>query len=282
MIKPIGIKQLSTIVEPKRIKTGIFEIDKKGGIRSNDFIVMAGSSGTGKSYLSLFMACSAAKKGHNIVYIDLENGAETIAARIKSQGFNIHTDFGKIDEKHGTERLKIFEDHNIAANPLETIENVILTFKPDFLVIDLFNVFTASKPTYMISQVTTELAVGFHRLAQKNNCAIMVLQQFTKDNSRHARRPVLDDISGGAGLVHKATKVFTLFRYSKERVEKVCGNDSEIVKKIIELIPRKDRHGDLPQDIILLRNEGGIHEPLTMERNAYLELVFKTSQGGMA
>ena len=66
------------------IPTGLRELDKRSGIRRGVLTIFGAATGEGKSILKLHLATAAAKAGHNVLVIDMEDPIERTADRTLS------------------------------------------------------------------------------------------------------------------------------------------------------------------------------------------------------
>ena len=67
--------EILSVMQYEKINTGINGLDSQFGLTNDDFLLLAGGSGSGKSTIALFMACTMAKAGHTIVFINYEVSA---------------------------------------------------------------------------------------------------------------------------------------------------------------------------------------------------------------
>lgn len=222
------------------LTSGIEAIDHKKALLTNDFVVLAGGTGSGKSTVALYMACSIAKSGDTVVFLNAENEPKLMRDKIEALGFNYDSDFGKF-ESNGQNRLVILSAKSISFNQIMPI---ILSYKPKALFLDLFSTLLDEVESNMIPKITRYYAKELSFYPEKYNCAIIVTEQLMKDN-RRIGRPTINDIQGGSGLCQKATKIFTIYRYCKENLERMMKElkGGPILMNTTELIIRKDRFG---------------------------------------
>jgi len=64
------------IEKVERISTGSFDLNKwlYGGYEKGIITMIAGSPGSGKTNAAILAACSQAKKGNKVIFIDSERG----------------------------------------------------------------------------------------------------------------------------------------------------------------------------------------------------------------
>lgn len=269
----------------QQLVTGFECLDSQRGITTEDFVVMGGGTGTGKSLIALFMACSMAKKGETVIFLNAENSKKVTSDRIREFGFDFDKDFGIPDAK-GFHRLIIISIKDIR---FESIPQFFTIYKPTAMFIDLFSSLLDHVESHLKTSFTGKYAKELSFYPEKYNCAIIVTEQLTKD-SRRVGRATPDDIAGGAALTRKATKIITLYRYAKEKLDtlvakavknKVTGS-GQIMLSGSELIVRKDRLGFWKDGINLIKYEHGegFISPEGYEMTDYFNTVFGNQIGG--
>jgi predicted ATP-dependent serine protease len=252
------------------LECGIWEFDTRNGIGKDDFLVISGGTGSGKSTLSLFMACNIAKSGKRVLYFNTENSMQVMSKKIEFLGFEFDKDFGEPNQKGNPERLIIW---NATELTFEQVNNAVLAYKPDVLILDLFSSILEKFQNWEFINKTRDYAKDFSFYPDKYKCAVIVTEQLTKDPSR-CKRPTENDIAGGKGLGNKATKIITIYRHAKENMEKLMEDTSQLnISHIVsELVVRKDRHGRIPTKIYPVKLEfGGFKSLMTYELAQYLE-----------
>lgn len=278
----------------ERIPFGIFELDKKGGYRTNDFIVLSANTGVGKSMVAQWIALKTARLGHKTMYVDYENDPQIVAERFNWFDASVNTKWHQLREQRtliycmkSVEENKIVEQIILGKtlNPIQfvlekykSIENAILLHKPKLLVIDLFSgIYKTVISAQQTSQVVYLLSEKISELAKEHRCAIIALEQI-KGDSRNGVRPTPKDIATGQALTHKATKIITLFSYAKDNQARIASEDPTFpLANFLEIIVCKDRTGDIPEQIYTVVKDFGLRGPRTEEITSYLDYVHKRS-----
>jgi replicative DNA helicase len=258
----------------KSLFVGIPQIDTNGGITDHDCTVIAGSTGSGKSLVALFMACNLAKYGNQkVVFFNVENDIKLMTERMKDLGFDYNKDFGEFD-KNGENRLVLMSGKNMK---FEMIQSAIIQYQPKALFLDLFSSLMDNQSSFMVADFTLKYAIEISEYPKQYKCSIFVTEQLIKDN-RRTHRPVINDIQGGKGLPNKATKVIMVYRYVKENLERSIKQpvSSKVIINTTELLLRKNRMKDTIPNFMFLQLENKIgFVPLTeSEEIDYTEYVF--------
>jgi energy-coupling factor transporter ATP-binding protein EcfA2 len=257
------------------LTSGIYVFDTQSAIIENDFVVLGGSTGSGKSTIALFMACSIAKSGRKVLYINTENDETHLINEMIKLGFDYNKDFGEFNSHHHN-RLIIT---CITALSFTELENMVTAIAPEVLFLDLFSVLLEGVPGFNIPNITLDYAKRFSFFKKNYNCTVFVTEQLVKDNKRYSR-PTIDDIKGGAALGQKATKVMIVYRYCKDNIEKKYNSKDpmpKIVDYVTELIIRKDRYAKL-SGIEFLKYQFGYQQLLTQELHQYCSYVFRSGK----
>ncbi len=257
-----------------------------GGITTEDFMVISGDSGSGKSTIALYMACHVAKYGRKVAIFNLENSEKVITDEIKKLGFDFDKDFGERDE-HGRHRLIILNDDinsETSSITMSQIQNVLTYHEPSLIVIDLFNGLLSGQMPNMIPSLTEKYAIQLRKWCVRNKCLIIVTEQLTKDNKR-VTRPMANDIAGGASLTRKATIILMIYQYNQQNAEKNLRQEQEVsnynTANVAELIVRKSNKGLLrvPTFVYVKKTSGiygqqGFVELDDEQRKSYVDYVF--------
>ena len=254
------------------LTTGIIACDSSKSFGSDDFTVIAGGSGSGKSTIALYMACSMAKAGSKVVLVNTENAGHVMQQRIANLGFNFSQDFGGFDTS-GLHRLIII---TVTEIKFDQIINMVLAYKPSVLFLDLFSSLLDQVKGFEIPMVTRNYAKLLSLFNEKYKCAVFVTEQLSKDSKR-TYRPNMNDIQGGVALTQKATKVILVYRYYKENLEKLFGKDAlpGLVEKTTELVIRKDRYSRFKDNFYFVKLDcSGFHTLNPYEQEDYTDYVF--------
>lgn len=259
----------------ERLVTGFMGLDEMRGITTDDFVVIAGDTGTGKSTVAFYMACAMAIADNKVLYFNAENSPKVMIDKLTQFGLDNDRHFGKFDA-NGYNRLKII---NCNALGLNDLENAILLEKPKAVFIDLFTILLDGVTMGNLVMATKEVAEKLAEIAVKYKCAIITTQQLRKED-KLMQKPSLQHIQGGSSLQHKATKIITLYRYDVARADELkkkkranCLFNYDAVKNVIELIVRKDRLGEWSGSVFAKYNYGDGYISLDRQESYEYERV---------
>ncbi|MBI5000649.1 MAG: AAA family ATPase [Euryarchaeota archaeon] len=81
----------------ERIKTGIYGLDQliEGGVRDNTAIVIAGSSGTGKTTFAIQFLMHGVENGEQGLYVSMEESPEQIMKEAEQMGWDMKSHYEK-------------------------------------------------------------------------------------------------------------------------------------------------------------------------------------------
>lgn len=220
--KDILIESISK--HKKNIKFDKFTIlEKKLNLKENDFVILAGGTGVGKSALALNLMDDLSKN-YPCVYFNLEMVSEELYQRLIS----INSKFAaKTLEQYETlPQVKLEQVNNaidsIANRKIDIVNNsitldklrsFIMTYKSDkhFIVfvdhIGLIGV--RAKGSY---ERMTEIAKELRKISLDNNCTIIGLCQLNRDATKSNSKPNLAMLRDSGEIEQSASKVLFIWR----------------------------------------------------------------------
>ncbi len=164
--RPLSLHEIS-LVEQKRLKTGIQEFDRVlgGGILPGSLLLLAGEPGIGKS--TLMTALGRAMPGVSLLYVSGEESPEQV--RLRAERLGIHSDTFFLLPETNVERIRA------------TVEEL----GPDILIIDsiqtLFHPDLSSAPG-TVTQVR-ECTASLLQLSKERRIATFLVGHVTKEGS---------------------------------------------------------------------------------------------------
>ena len=155
-------------------------------------------------------------------------------------------------------QLNIFYDDTPALSLQQIRHRVKTTIKRKgklaLIVIDYLKLMTlpkADREDLAIGEVTR----GLKQLAKEVKVPVLLLAQANRGTDKE-KRPQMSNIYGSSAIEADSDLIIASHR------EEVV-NESTALRGVVELIPVKFRHGDLPRTVYLKTNESGLFTCLT-------------------
>lgn len=228
------------------VPTGINTIDEAfGGWMKSDFIVVAGWTGSLKSWLSLYMALNAWKEGYRVLYFSLEMSGEQLGYRMDTllgAGQFSHTalSFGLEDVTydhyknwlgtvmHDKHPFVVVSNEDLDEINQDTVRAKIDQWKPDLVVLDYIALFDEAGGTTGETEKTKILSKAFKRTAIKTGVPIICITGVTQDKKDLGESaPELADLAWSKQLAYDSDLTITL-----------CKSGD-----ILEVVSKKTRRG---------------------------------------
>ncbi|MDA8081752.1 MAG: DNA repair protein RadA [Actinomycetota bacterium] len=151
------------------ISTGSFEFDRSlgGGVTLGSVTLIGGEPGIGKSTLLTQFLATAANGGHRCLYVSAEESQPQVAGRISR--------LGGADSSIGI----------LIANELEDIEEQLLSYKPEIVVVDSIQTVSDSSLASSAGSVNQvrECATRLSDIAKFEGIALLLVGHVTKDGT---------------------------------------------------------------------------------------------------
>lgn len=239
----------------KNIKFTRFSIlEKKLNLKENDFVILAGSTGIGKSSIAINLMDDLSKN-YPCLYFNFEMVENELYQRLIS----INSKYSqKIIERYETlpqKNLDIVNEaiENIAArkigvinhsSTLSKLRSFIMSYKSDkhFIVfIDHVGLIgMKGKSSY---EKMTEIAKELRKISLDNNCTIIGLCQLNREATKNATQPNLSMLRDSGELEQSASKVVFVWKVEKNGKENyylVIEKNRSGPKSIIPIEYNKD------------------------------------------
>lgn len=229
--------------EQIQIKLGFRDLDKSLYISENDFIILAGGTGTGKTTFALNLLSNLSKE-YQCVYFNMEMSKRTLYKRLCSietgidiNKFNdmksftpnelsfLYTKLDKIEER---QIILINNSQNI--NTIEKTISRINTNKKIVVILDHIGLINSDGSS--LYEKMTNIAKRIRGLCLDYNCTIFGLCQLSRESQKEEREPKLQDLRDSGEIEQSARKVILL--YNKD-----CKKQNEI-KDVDILIAKND------------------------------------------
>lgn len=210
-------------------------LEKKLNLKENDFVILAGATGVGKSGIAINLLDDLS---HNYpcVYFNFEMVEEELYQRLISINSKLNQ---KILESYETLPQKNMSVVNDAiddiskrhidiinhSSTLDKLRSFIMSYKSDkhFIVfvdhVGLIGV--RAKNSY---EKMTEVAKELRKMSLDNNCTIIGLCQLNREATKNAKQPNLSMLRDSGELEQSASKVIFVWRNEKD-----CAEDYYLV-----------------------------------------------------
>ena len=263
------------------LSTGFSELDRiSGGLKKGQLVILAGSTGMGKSILGLSILTRIAKSGIPTCYFDLENGKEESYKRILKTWYGLRSDFFLDEKNKSATQVMLQEVENTLdywgledlysfgyqAEGWRALEKIIRNggrsreYKPRVVVIDPLQALETSDDPGKSLLEQGNITKHFKELAQKLGITIIICHHLRKtqytggdyvtsldDVSQVKYRiPTVEDLKGSSKIGDFAQGIWGLVRI------KDSTNKTERSRGLLREL--KNRNG-LSGDIKLFFNE---------------------------
>lgn len=240
------------------IPTGFSHVDTHtGGIQPDQAWIIAGSTSTGKTAMSLDMALSAARSGSRVLFYALEMSAPVLVNRLLStwteipagrivRGKVTDDEYARLCEVGG--RLKgldfaIIDQSMTSAELMEHAQRLGDERPVDLVFVDYANLLRDPN-VHGEAERAAQISLNLRALARPDylDCGVVTLAQLNRaSQAREDRRPKLHDLKGTSNFEQDAHVVLLLYRPSIERREQ--GAAPQQIETDAEIIIAKNREG---------------------------------------
>lgn len=223
--------------ECSQIKLGFADLDKALYISENDFIVLAGGTGTGKTTFALNLLSNLSKE-YQCVYFNMEMSKKTLYKRLCSIetgiDINLFNDFKNMPPKELSylyTKLDEIEERKIIlinnSQSIEGIEKTISRIKDNRkLIVILDHIGLINGTGNSLYEKMTNIAKRIRGLCLDYNCTIFGLCQLSRESQKEERPPKLQDLRDSGEIEQSARKVILL--HNKDSKKQVFVKDVDI------------------------------------------------------
>ena len=215
--------------------TRFSNLEKKLNLKENDFVILAGATGVGKSGIAINLLDDLSRN-YPCVYFNFEMVEEELYQRLISINSKLNQ---KMLESYETLPQKNMNVVNNAiddiskrhidiinhSSTLEKLRSFIMSYKSDkhFIVfvdhVGLIGV--RAKNSY---EKMTEVAKELRKMSLDNNCTIIGLCQLNREATKNAKQPNLSMLRDSGELEQSASKVIFVWKNEKD-----CAEDYYLV-----------------------------------------------------
>ena len=215
--------------------TRFSNLEKKLNLKENDFVILAGATGVGKSGIAINLLDDLSRN-YPCVYFNFEMVEEELYQRLISINSKLNQ---KMLESYETLPQKNMNVVNSAiddiskrhidiinhSSTLDKLRSFIMSYKSDkhFIVfvdhVGLIGV--RAKNSY---EKMTEVAKELRKMSLDNNCTIIGLCQLNREATKNAKQPNLSMLRDSGELEQSASKVIFVWKNEKD-----CAEDYYLV-----------------------------------------------------
>lgn len=215
--------------------TRFSNLEKKLNLKENDFVILAGATGVGKSGIAINLMDDLS---HNYpcVYFNFEMVEEELYQRLISINSKLNQKMLESYETLPQKNMNVVNDaiDDISkrhidiinhSSTLDKLRSFIMSYKSDkhFIVfvdhVGLIGV--RAKNSY---EKMTEVAKELRKMSLDNNCTIIGLCQLNREATKNAKQPNLSMLRDSGELEQSASKVIFVWKNEKD-----CAEDYYLV-----------------------------------------------------
>ncbi len=215
--------------ENSQVKLGFSDLDKALYISQNDFIILAGGTGTGKTTFALNLLSNLSKE-YQCVYFNMEMSKKTLYKRLSAieTGININkfNDIKTLEARESKflyQKISEIEERKIIlinnSQNIDNIEKIISNIKDDRkIIVILDHIGLINSQGNSLYEKMTNVAKKIRGLCLDYNCTIFGLCQLSRESQKDEREPKLQDLRDSGEIEQSARKVILLYNkdYKKQ------------------------------------------------------------------
>ncbi|EHM91846.1 hypothetical protein HMPREF1021_01784 [Coprobacillus sp. 3_3_56FAA] len=215
--------------------TRFSNLEKKLNLKENDFVILAGATGVGKSGIAINLLDDLSRN-YPCVYFNFEMVEEELYQRLISINSKLNQKMLEQYETLPQKNMNVVNDaiDDISkrhidiinhSSTLDKLRSFIMSYKSDkhFIVfvdhVGLIGV--RAKNSY---EKMTEVAKELRKMSLDNNCTIIGLCQLNREATKNAKQPNLSMLRDSGELEQSASKVIFVWKNEKD-----CAEDYYLV-----------------------------------------------------
>lgn len=205
-------------------------LEKKLNLKENDFVILAGATGVGKSGIAINLMDDLSRN-YPCVYFNFEMVEEELYQRLISINSKLNQKMLEQYETLPQKNMNVVNDaiDDISkrhidiinhSSTLDKLRSFIMSYKSDkhFIVfvdhVGLIGV--RAKNSY---EKMTEVAKELRKMSLDNNCTIIGLCQLNREATKNAKQPNLSMLRDSGELEQSASKVIFVWKNEKDCAE---------------------------------------------------------------
>lgn len=210
--------------------TRFSNLEKKLNLKENDFVIVAGATGVGKSGIAINLMDDLSRN-YPCVYFNFEMVEEELYQRLISINSKLNQKMLEQYETLPQKNMNVVNDaiDDISkrhidiinhSSTLDKLRSFIMSYKSDkhFIVfvdhVGLIGV--RAKNSY---EKMTEVAKELRKMSLDNNCTIIGLCQLNREATKNAKQPNLSMLRDSGELEQSASKVIFVWKDEKSNAE---------------------------------------------------------------
>lgn len=215
--------------------TRFSNLEKKLNLKENDFVILAGATGVGKSGIAINLMDDLSRN-YPCVYFNFEMVEEELYQRLISINSKLNQKMLESYETLPQKNMSVVNDaiDDISkrhidiinhSSTLDKLRSFIMSYKSDkhFIVfvdhVGLIGV--RAKNSY---EKMTDVAKELRKMSLDNNCTIIGLCQLNREATKNAKQPNLSMLRDSGELEQSASKVIFVWKNEKD-----CAEDYYLV-----------------------------------------------------
>ena len=202
--------------KPEYISTGLRVLDNNLHLVPGNFVVIGGRPSSGKTALSLQLACEIAKNGRKVAYFSLETDPDTLYARIIANqlGVPLHTVKNKTVSVDELDRLATIKKYPLfvrsaAGKGVGWIRTQSIRMQAKVVFIDYLQLIHQAGAKDRYSAVT-EISMALHEFAQSTGTLVVALAQLNRETARAGIPPTSADLRESGQIEQDADAIILL------------------------------------------------------------------------
>jgi replicative DNA helicase len=202
--------------KPEYISTGLRVLDNNLHLVPGNFVVIGGRPSSGKTALSLQLACEIAKNGRKVAYFSLETDPDTLYARIIANqlGVPLHTVKNKTVSINELDRLADIKKYPLfvrsaAGKSVGWIRTQSIRMQAKVVFIDYLQFIHQAGAKDRYSAVT-EISMALHEFAQSTGTLVVALAQLNRETARAGIPPTAADLRESGQIEQDADAIILL------------------------------------------------------------------------
>lgn len=202
--------------KPEYISTGLKVLDNNLHLVPGNFVVIGGRPSSGKTALSLQLACEIAKNGRKVAYFSLETDPDTLYARIIANqlGVPLHTVKNKTVSIDELDRLADIKKYPLfvrsaAGKSVGWIRTQSIRMQAKVVFIDYLQLIHQAGAKDRYSAVT-EISMALHEFAQSTGTLVVALAQLNRETARAGIPPTAADLRESGQIEQDADAIILL------------------------------------------------------------------------